>query len=182
MNLGPRAEGDVFLFGRSASHLSCDERARCGLAYMPQDMRAFPDLSVEENIRVAQNAVASPRSINDILKLLPELEVLLPRAAGQLSGGQQQLVAFGRSLAMNCRILLVDEPTEGLMPQLVNRIGEIIQLLAKQGVTVFLVEQNLSLGLAVCDSVFVMEKGLIKAMGSPQKMLEDNVFHEFLGV
>ena len=182
MNLGPRTEGEILFFGRPLGDSTCDERARAGLSFMQQDVRAFMELTVLENIQVAANAIKSPRSLDAILELLPELEVLLPRQAGQLSGGQQQLVAFGRSLAMNCRILLVDEPSEGLMPQLVNRIGEIVCLLAAQGVTVFLVEQNLSLGLAVCSHVSVIEKGVIKATGAPQKMLDENVFHKFLGV
>ena len=182
MHLMPRIEGDVMLFERSLAGLPADARARAGIAYMSQEMRVFPELSVEENCRVAANAVASPMAMEKVLTIIPELQELLPRRAGRLSGGQQQLVALGRCLTMNCRMVLMDEPTEGLMPRLVQRIGQIIRLLAERSVAVLLVEQNITLGLSTCTSIYVLEKGRVAASGSPDEIVRDGLLERHLGV
>ena len=182
MHLVPWVEGEVLLFGRSLIGLPSDARARGGIAYMSQEMRVFPDLSVEENVRVAANAVASPLPLDEIVSMIPELKGLLDRPAGRLSGGQQQLVALSRSLAMNCRLILMDEPTEGLMPRLVQRIGEIIRSLAARSVAVLLVEQNVKLGLAVCQHIYILEKGRVAAHGVPEALLRDRLLDRHLGL
>lgn len=182
MHLMPRIEGDVMLFERSLAGLPADARARAGIAYMSQEMRVFPELSVAENCRVAANAVASPLAMEEVVTIIPELKELLPRPAGRLSGGQQQLVALGRCLTMNCRMVLMDEPTEGLMPRLVQRIGQIIRLLAERSVAVLLVEQNVALGLSTCTGIYVLEKGRVAASGSPDEIVRDGLLERFLGV
>jgi branched-chain amino acid transport system ATP-binding protein len=182
MNLVPRVEGEITLFGRSLSSLGTDERARAGIAWMTQDMRVFPELSVAENCRVAASAVPSPTPIEDVLTVIPELRDHLHRPAGRLSGGQQQLVALARSLTLNCQVLMLDEPTEGLMPRLVTRIGEIIQSLAARSVSVLVVEQNVALGLAVCKDIYILEKGSIVARGSPETMVADRLLERFLSI
>lgn len=182
MNLVPQVKGDVHLFGRSLESLPADARARAGIAYMSQELRVFPELSVEENCRVAANAVRSPTPIEEVLSVIPELKELLPRRAGRLSGGQQQLAALARCLTMNCRLILMDEPTEGLMPRLVQRIGEIIRSLATRSVAVLLVEQNLALGLSTCSTVYIIEKGRIVASGTPQALVENGLVERYLGV
>lgn len=182
MGLGPRVEGEIALFGTPLTRLSPDARARNGIAYMAQDMRVFPELTVEENCRVAANAVPRPRPLEEILTAIPELQPLLRRPAGRLSGGEQQLAALARSLTMNCRTLLMDEPTEGIMPRLVDRIGEIIMALAKSSVTVLLVEQNVRLGLSVCSSIHILEKGRVVASGSPDAVVRNGVLERYLGV
>lgn len=182
MRLVTRTEGDVVLFGSSIARLPSDARARAGIAYMSQDLRVFPELSVEENLRVAANAVATPIPLTEVLKSIPELKELLSHAAGRLSGGQQQLVALGRSLTMNCRMVLMDEPTEGLMPLLVKRIGELIKLLAARSVAVLLVEQNVALGLSTANHVYVLEKGRIVADGAPRAIVQQGLLQRYLGV
>jgi ABC-type branched-subunit amino acid transport system ATPase component len=182
MGLGPRVDGQVKLFGQELTNLATDARARKGIAYMAQDVRVFPELTVEENCRVAANAVPEPRPLDEILTAIPELKNLLQRPAGRLSGGEQQLAALARSLTMNCRTLLMDEPTEGIMPRLVDRIGEIILSLAEASVTVLLVEQNVHLGLSICSSIHILEKGRIVARGSPDSMVRDGVLERYLGV
>ena len=182
MRLVTRTEGDVVLFGRSIARLASDARARAGIAYMSQDLRVFPELSVEENLRVAANAVAAPVPLTEVVKSIPELKELLSHAAGRLSGGQQQLVALGRSLTMNCRMVLMDEPTEGLMPLLVHRIGELIKLLAARSVAVLLVEQNVALGLSTANHVYVLEKGRMVADGAPHAIVQQGLLQRSLGV
>jgi ABC-type branched-subunit amino acid transport system ATPase component len=182
MHLVPRVEGEVALFGHSLRTLSPDARARAGIAYMSQDLRVFPDLSVQENCQVAANAVPSPLTLDEVVMIIPELKEMLKRPAGRLSGGQQQLVALGRSLIMNCRIVLMDEPTEGLMPRLVQRIKEIILALVARSVAVLLVEQNVDLGLSVCSSLYVLEKGRIVTSGTPDELKHSGLLEHYLGV
>ncbi len=182
MRLVPRVEGAVALFDRPTSGLSTDALARAGIAYMSQDMRVFPDLSIEENCRVAANGMPKPRPMEEVLEILPELKDMLKRPAGRLSGGQQQLVALARSMTMNCRVLLMDEPTEGLMPKLVERIGRLIRSLAQQAVSVLLVEQNVALSLASCNSLYVMEKGRIVGSGSVDQVAQAGLLELHLGI
>lgn len=182
MRLVPRVEGGVRLFDRPVGNLSTDELARAGIAYMSQDMRVFPELTVEENCLVAANAVTKSRPMEEILEILPELKVMLKRPAGRLSGGQQQLVALARSMTMNCRVLLMDEPTEGLMPKLVERIGRLIRSLAEQAVSVLLVEQNIALSLASCNHLYIMEKGRIAGSGTVEQMVSVGILERHLGI
>jgi branched-chain amino acid transport system ATP-binding protein len=182
MGLVPRVEGTIELFDRSITSLSPDLRARAGIALMSQDIRVFPELTVEENCRVAASTVGDALPLSEVLKIIPELKEHLKRPAGRLSGGQQQLVALARSLSVQCRMLMLDEPTEGLMPSIVQRIGEIIQSLAQQNVTVLLVEQNISLGLAICTDLHFMEKGRLVAHSTPQSPALDGLMERYLGV
>jgi ABC-type branched-subunit amino acid transport system ATPase component len=182
MRLGPRTQGDVLLFGRPTAGMRADAIARAGVAYMPQGLRVFPRLSVRENLLVAAHASPSPRPIDEVLRILPTLEPLLHRRAGTLSGGQQQMVGLGRSLAMRCRVLLMDEPTEGLMPQLVSQVGEIVRRIAAEGTAVLLVEQNVQLVLNTCDRAYIMEKGRIKADGATRDLPSRGVLDRYLGL
>ncbi len=182
MRLDATTSGAVTVLGRSTAGMTTDAIARHGVAYMPQDVRVFPLLSVRENISVAANAVAKPKSLDEILAMIPELEPLLGRAAGTLSGGQKQLVGIARSLSMRCRVLLMDEPTEGLMPRLVTEVGGIVRRLAAEGVSVVLVEQNIGLVTDICDSVFIMEKGLMKWNGKASQVIPAGVLDRYMGV
>jgi branched-chain amino acid transport system ATP-binding protein len=182
MGLQATVSGEVSILDRPAIGMGTDAIARLGVAYMPQDARVFPRLSVRENIAVASKAVARPRPLAETLALLPELEPLLGRTAGTLSGGQQQLVGIARSVSMRCQILLMDEPTEGLMPSLVARVGNIIRRLAAEGVAVVLVEQNIGLVTHVCDRVYVMEKGDMKWHGAPSELVPAGILDRYMGV
>jgi ABC-type branched-subunit amino acid transport system ATPase component len=182
MGLGPRVIGGIFLDGEDFSGVSADHRARCGLGYMPQGVRVFRDLTVEENYRVAAYSVPEARDLDEIVGMVPELKDLLSRPAGRLSGGQQQLVSLMRSLATNCRFLMMDEPTEGLMPVMVERIAEVTRRLASAGYGVLLVEQSLLLGEAVCDRLHLMEKGRIIHSGKFHELLSSGAIAETLGL
>lgn len=182
MRLGPRVDGRVEILGRKTASLSSDTIARLGVAYMPQNVRVFPNLSVRDNIRAAAAAMTNPRPLQQVVEVLPELEPLLDRAAGTLSGGQQQIVGIGRSVAMQCRLLMMDEPTEGLMPVLVHRVGSIIRQLAGNGVAIVLVEQNVHLARRVCDRFYVLEKGYVKAEGGCAELRDESNLERYLGV
>jgi ABC-type branched-subunit amino acid transport system ATPase component len=182
MGLGPRVTGAVALDGRELSRTPADQRARCGLGYMPQGVRVFRDLTVEENYNVAAFAVPQARPLEEIVGMVPELKGLLARPAGRLSGGQQQLVSLMRSLATNCRFLMMDEPTEGLMPAMVERIAEVTRALASSGYGVLLVEQSLLLGEAVCDRIHLMEKGRIVHSGTFDQLSSSGAIAETLGL
>lgn len=182
MRLETTTSGEVTILGQSTARMATDAIARLGVAYMPQDVRVFPLLSVRENISVAAKAVAAPKPLDEILAMIPELEPMLGRAAGTLSGGQKQLVGIARSLSMRCRVLLMDEPTEGLMPRLVTEVGRIVRQLATEGVAVVLVEQNIGLVTSICDQVYIMEKGQMKWHGKASDVVPAGVLDRYMGV
>lgn len=182
MRLDVSTSGEVAVLGRPTAGMTTDAIARLGVAYMPQDVRVFPLLTVRENISVAANAVARPKPLGEILAMIPELEPMLGRAAGTLSGGQKQLVGIARSLSMRCRLLLMDEPTEGLMPRLVAEVGNIVRRLAAEGVCVVLVEQNIGLVTGICDRAYIMEKGQMKWHGKASEVVPAGVLDRYMGV
>lgn len=182
MGLQARVEGELELFGAPLTGLAADARARAGLALMSQDMRVFPELTVEENCRAAAATVREPLPLEQVLEVIPELKPHWRRAAGRLSGGQQQLVAIARNLTVRCRVLMLDEPTEGLMPSIVTRIGEIVRRLAETQVAVLLVEQNVELTFAISTRIHILEKGRFVAEGTPQEIVSGGLLERYLGV
>lgn len=184
MNLVPRVTGEVTFEGRNLAGVSTDTRARSGIVYMTQDMRVFPDLTVRENCLAAQKAAVVPPKVtfDAVIDMIPELKEHVDRPAGKLSGGQQQLASFARSMLMNSRFFMLDEPTEGLMPKLVSRIGEIVRSLKQSATTVLLVEQNVQLGMSVCDHIYFLEKGKIIDQATPAVAGEKNLIDRYLGV
>jgi len=182
MGLQAKVEGELKLFGAPLAGLAADARARAGLALMSQDMRVFPELTVEENCRVAAATVRDPLPLEEVLEVIPELKPHWRRAAGRLSGGQQQLVAIARNLTVRCRVLMLDEPTEGLMPSIVTRIGEIVRRLAESQVAVLLVEQNVELTFAISTRIHILEKGRFVAEGTPQEIVSGGLLERYLGV
>ena len=140
------------------------------------------EISVRENIQVAARTVSNPRPLSEILEVLPEVEPKLDQPAGTLSGGQQQLVGIARSLSMRCRLLLMDEPTEGLMPRLVTQVGSILQRLADEGVAVVIVEQNVGLILEIAHAIHIVEKGIIKWRGTADDVVSAKIIDRYMGV
>jgi ABC-type branched-subunit amino acid transport system ATPase component len=182
MNLVPRAQGTIRFGDRDLTGLTADARTRAGIVYMSQDLRVFPDLTVRENCMAAREAVQSSISFDDVLGHIPELTPHLDRPAGKLSGGQQQLVGFARSLLMGSDLFMLDEPTEGLMPLLVKRVGEIVRSLKQRSITVLLVEQNVQLGMSVCDHIYFLEKGRIIDQATPSEIQAKHLIERYLGV
>jgi branched-chain amino acid transport system ATP-binding protein len=183
LNLVRARRGRVIVNGQDVHGWPTDAIARLGVGYVPQGPKIFPSLSVAENLRVAASAVAGSRTVTEILAEFPAIQEYLARRAGTLSGGQQQLVAIARSFAMNCRLLLLDEPTDGLMPKMVRELGELIPRLAAKGIGILLVEQNLDLALEVSHRIYVMERGQIRYEGSPELFRREAALVErYLGV
>jgi branched-chain amino acid transport system ATP-binding protein len=178
----------VLLEGRSVSNLPAHKLARLGIAYVPEDRRIFRLLTVMENLRIGLDRrgvdVARKRGLLDkVFTFFPRLGERRGQAGGTLSGGEQQMLAIARAMMLEPKIILLDEPTEGLMPRMVSQIREIIDVLHKDGVAILLVEQNVPLTLEASQRVYVMEKGVIRheAVASDLKV-DDPVIHQYLGV
>ena len=164
----PASQGRIALDATELTRLSPDRRARAGLASVPQGREIFPDLSVAENLRVAARAhhLEHTDAVDEAVALFPALRGLWHRPGGNLSGGQQQQLAIARALATRPRVLLLDEPTEGIQPSIVAAIETVIAGL-KGRITVLLVEQYLDFALRVADAVVVLSRGSVVARGDP---------------
>jgi len=170
--------GKVIWEGDDITSLSPNERARRGIAFVPQGREIFPLMSVEENLRTGFAAV--PRTLrhiqDEIFELFPVLKDMLHRRGGDLSGGQQQQLAIARALVMRPRLLVLDEPTEGIQPSIIKDIGRVIHLLASRGdMAVLLVEQYFEFARDLADAFCVMDRGEVVMAGTKAEMVEDDV-------
>ena len=184
MGLLPAASGMVTFEGINLCGLPAEARARLGIGYVPQGREIFPQLTVEENLRVGLGVRKhGPGDIPPrIFDLFPVLKPMLRRRGGDLSGGQQQQLAIGRSLVLEPKLLILDEPTEGIQPNIVHEIGEIILKLNQEaGVTILLVEQKLPFARRVASDFHILEKGRRVAGGSITELSSD-VVREHLSV
>ena len=158
-------DGDIRLQGETIAGLSPEIIARRGVGLVPQGRRVFASLSVYENLIVAQRrpvgAIAKAWTLDDVFETFPRLGERQQQAAGSLSGGEQQMLAIGRALVSNPRVLLLDEPSEGLAPLIVHEVGETLLKLKAQGFSILLVEQNTTLALRVADDVVILNTGRI---------------------
>jgi urea transport system ATP-binding protein len=172
MGLVPLRTGTMTFEGRDMTRAKPYERARAGLAYVPQGREIFPRLTVEENLQIAGAGGIPER----IFELFPVLKAMLGRRGGDLSGGQQQQLAIGRALAMQPRLLILDEPTEGIQPSIIKEIERVIRALAATGeMAILLVEQYYDFARSLADQYLVMERGEIVARGAGADMERDGV-------
>jgi branched-chain amino acid transport system ATP-binding protein len=159
--LRPRS-GDIRLFGEAIGGLSPERISQLGIGLVPQGRRIFPSLTVRENLTVAQQrqgSTAKPWSVDRIYEMFPRLRERHAQFAGTLSGGEQQMLAIGRALMGNPRVLLLDEPSEGLAPLIVAEVGRTIRRLKDEGQSIVLVEQDRHLALDVADQVVILNTG-----------------------
>ncbi len=184
MGLIPATGGSIALKGRAIQRLPAHLRARAGLGYVPQGRQIFPGLTVRDNLRFAAIACRAPASVADeVLDEFPELGRLLDRPGGTLSGGEQQLLAVARALCGRPRLLLLDEPTEGIQPSIVAALVERIAALRRdRGLTVLLVEQNLDFIHAVADRALLIQRGRIGAEIAREALGDPALVAEFIGV
>ena len=160
--VNPTKKGSVELYGKLITGRSAHLIARAGIGYVPEDRQIFPDLSVDDNLTIAIKKGAKGEddwSLERVYDTLPLLAPLKDRMGGQLSGGEQQMLTVGRALMGNPDVLLLDEPSEGLAPLMVQKIGELIATLHKLGKTIVLAEQNLHFCLGLADRAVVIDKG-----------------------
>ena len=178
MGLVPVASGTATLDNVELLARSPEERARLGIGYVPQGREIFPQLTVEENLQVGMAARRdrSRRIPPRVFEIFPVLKRMLQRRGGDLSGGQQQQLAIGRALVLEPRLLVLDEPTEGIQPNIVHEIGDIILRLNQEvGVTVLLVEQKLAFARRVASEFRILDKGRLVAGGAIDELSDDDI-------
>ena len=181
MGLMPATAGEVRFDGHDLGRERPEERASRGIGYVPQGREIFPNLTVAENLRVGVIATGGPRrgDVRDghdrVFELFPRLRDLLGRKGGVLSGGEQQQLAFARVLLRDPKLLLLDEPTEGIQPSVILQIEEAIQRIKERGIAVLLVEQYLEFAWRLAGSYAIMRKGTIVSRGATADLREDAV-------
>jgi urea transport system ATP-binding protein len=184
MGLETARSGSVIFEGTDLLKCPAEQRARLGIGYVPQGREIFSHLTVEENLRIGIGVrPEGPRSIPDrIFRLFPVLKKMMNRRGGDLSGGQQQQLAIGRALVLEPKLLILDEPTEGIQPNIVHEIGDIVlRLNQEEGLTVLLVEQKLPFARRVASEFCILDKGRRVAAGAIGE-LTDDVVREHLSV
>jgi branched-chain amino acid transport system ATP-binding protein len=183
MGIVSKRRGSVRFDGHELIDLPSNRIARQGLAFCPEERGIFASLSVQENLLLPPSVRSGGLSVDAIFELFPNLKERLRSQGTKLSGGEQQMLAIGRILRTGARMLLLDEPTEGLAPVIVQQIGATIRRLKSEGFTILLVEQNFRFGATVADRHYVMEHGRVLEM-IPNAELEANMdkLHDYLGV
>lgn len=163
--------GDIRFVGSAIGRLPSHEIARRGVGLVPQGRRIFPSLTVHENLMIGGiGKTPGPWAIGPVYELFPRLFERRENYGGQLSGGEQQMLAIARALMSNPKLLLMDEPSEGLAPIVVRELGETMQRLKRSGLAIVLVEQNLPFALSLADTAFIMSKGRIVYHGTPDAL------------
>jgi branched-chain amino acid transport system ATP-binding protein len=184
MGLTPPTQGRVEWKGRDVTRRAPYEVAKLGIGFVPEDRRIFADLTVWENLDVATRRVSGGGfTIDRVYELFPKLAELRDRQGGFLSGGEQQMLTIARTLMGNPELLLLDEPSEGLAPLVVEHLGEQIGRLKREGLTILLAEQNVDFSLDLADRVYVLEKGAVRYEGTAQAFRADeSIRHQYLAL
>lgn len=177
--------GSIEFLGESLAHVPAHKIVRRGLAHVPEGRRIFLQMTVQENLEMGaytQGGKKSEEDLENVFKQFPRLEERRKQIAGTLSGGEQQMLAMGRALMSRPKLLMLDEPSMGLAPILVEQIFDIIKQLHKNGTTILLVEQNAQMALSVADRAYVMETGKITLSGTGKELaMSDSVRKAYLG-
>lgn len=184
--LHPR-EGKIrFMDSEIQNHIS-HRIARLGVGFVPQGRRVFPSLTVQENLTMASRKKSASEGggwgLEKVYDLFPMLKEREKNMGSQLSGGQQQILAIGRALMTNPKLLLMDEPSEGLAPVIIEQVGDIVRKLKETGLSILMVEQNISLACETADEILIMNKGTIVWNGTPKELMDNaEIQQQYLGV
>ncbi|MBV8088350.1 MAG: ABC transporter ATP-binding protein [Alphaproteobacteria bacterium] len=182
------SRGRVLFEGSPIDQLPTHRLVRLGIGYVPEDRRIFPLLTVTENLRTGldRHGMTAARKkvlMDKVYQYFPVLAERRSQPGGTLSGGEQQMLAIARAMMLEPKIILLDEPTEGLMPRMVAQIGEVIDALHRDNVAVLLVEQNVPLTLAASQRIYILEKGLVRHHAPAAELrVNDAVIHQYMGV
>src|SRR5438128_6585018 len=183
MGMVGRREGSICFHDTEIIHLSSNRIARLGIAICPEERGIFASLDVEENLLLPPQISDGGMPLEQIYELFPNLKERLRSQGTKLSGGEQQMLAIGRILRTGARVLLLDEPTEGLAPVIVQQIGRTIERLKREGFTILLVEQNFRFASTVADRYYVMEHGrIVEQIANAELDAHTEKLHEYLGV
>ena len=183
MGIVGKRTGSVKFEGRELINLSSDAIARAGLAFCPEERGIFASLDVEENLMLPPQVRPGGLTREQVFELFPNLRERLKSQGTKLSGGEQQMLAIGRILRTGARLLLLDEPTEGLAPVIIQQIGNTIRKLKEQGFTILLVEQNFRFASTVADRYYIMEHGkIVEQFANSELNNKVDTLHEYLGV
>jgi len=172
MSLTPPRVGTIEIFGRNTTRLPTHRVAEFGIGYVPEGRKIFGNLTVLENLRVPQ-AKPGPWNLDKIFKLFPRLDERKSQLGRQLSGGEQEMLAIARPLLLNPKLMLLDEPSQGLAPLIVKEVMQVIKTMRSEGLSVLLIEQNVPLSLAVADRAYVLGDGKVVHSGSAAALASD---------
>jgi len=183
LGLVRKTGGKVVFNGEDITSRQPHKIPTCGIGYVPQGRGIFPNLSVEENLYIGLSGTPDPEMRDYAFERFPRLAERLGQAGGTLSGGEQQQLAIARCLVMRPKLILLDEPTEGIMPILVQEIRREIQEINAAGVSILLVEQNLSTAFKICKRVYLMEKGVVVRESTTDELKrKPRLVHRYLGM
>jgi urea transport system ATP-binding protein len=169
----PKTEGSITFARQSIESLRSDQRARMGLGYVPQGRDIFPNLTVQENLEVSMSisGKAGRDRLEEVYELFPVVKDMLARKGGVLSGGQQQQLAIGRAILTDPQLLILDEPTEGIQPSIIDQIEDAIHMLKKRGnLSIILVEQYLDFAKAASDEFYILDRGSVVLTGESEEL------------
>ena len=166
------AEGKITIFGKDTTHWPTFRIAGQGVGYVPEGRRIFANLSVEENLKVPLER-EGPWTVERIYKLFPRLEERKQNRGRQLSGGEQEMLSIARALLLNPRLLILDEPSQGLAPLIVREVFRIVQQMKAEGISVLLVEQNARMSLEIADDAYVLNDGIVVYSGTAKELAAD---------
>ena len=182
--LVPAWSGTIEVDGVDVTKASNVERVRRGIIQVPEGRQVFPEMTIEENLKLGAyiHDRVRPEDLDLVFTLFPILKTRLTQNAGLLSGGEQQMLALARALMSRPKYLLLDEPSQGIAPKVIEQMGDAIRSIAATGVAILLVEQNLFLAEAICEHAFIMENGTIMADGPTAQILKSNLVQDsYLG-
>jgi len=183
MGLAPKSRGTIEFEGYDLASCAAHEVPRLGIGYVPQGRGIFPNLSVLENLCIGLPGKRDPEREEYVFGCFPRLKERLKQSGNTLSGGEQQMLAIARCLMMRPKLIILDEPTEGIMPRLVSQIRREIYRINQAGISILLVEQNVETAFKLCPRVFMMEKGAIVHSGTSQELKSQaELVHRYLGV